>query len=130
MTQSDARRCCPPGSGNWRRSCRAEGGSVAGLADLLGDLHEESLDVERMVAGLDDAGWQQKTPSPGWTVAHQIAHLRWTDRAATLAAAEPSRFADLIAAAAGDLPGLVEQSAQECLTPPNELLAGWRNNRT
>ena len=32
------------------------------------------------------------TPAEGWTVAHQIAHLAWTDEQALLAATEPEGF--------------------------------------
>ena len=31
------------------------------------------------------SGWAAATPAPGWTIAHQIAHLLWTDRVALVA---------------------------------------------
>ena len=55
------------------------------LADLLTDLADESAEVDAMVAPLSDVDWARPTPAEGWTVAHQIAHLAWTDHATLLA---------------------------------------------
>jgi uncharacterized protein (TIGR03084 family) len=102
---------------------------VVELADLLTDLNEESHDLDRLVADRDDGDWQRETPAKGWTIAHQIAHLHWTDRAAWLAATDPAGFGDLLARAAEDPLGFVDRGTQECLAPPAELLARWRAGR-
>ncbi|MEU1022935.1 maleylpyruvate isomerase family mycothiol-dependent enzyme, partial [Streptomyces sp. NPDC005904] len=52
---------------------------------VLDDLRRESEELDRLVAELGEDRWALATPAPGWTVAHQIAHLAWTDRAALLA---------------------------------------------
>ena len=44
--------------------------------------HRVAAALDALVAGLPDDGWARPTPAPGWTVAHQIAHLWWTDRVA------------------------------------------------
>ncbi len=41
---------------------------------------------------LEEEGWALATPTPGWTVAHQIAHLTATFRMAGLAASDPAGF--------------------------------------
>jgi uncharacterized protein (TIGR03084 family) len=99
------------------------------LADLLADLNDESRDLERLVADLSEADWQRATPAPGWTIAHQIAHLRWTDGAALLAATDPPAFAEFLATTAEDPQHAVDRGARECLAPPAELLARWRDGR-
>jgi uncharacterized protein (TIGR03084 family) len=99
------------------------------LAEVLTDLHDESADVDRMVTGLSDVDWARPTPSPGWTIAHQVAHLAWTDRVATIAAADPGGFADVITAALADPTGFVDRGAAEGLAPPPELLDRWRTGR-
>ena len=38
------------------------------------------------------ADWTRPTPAAGWTIAHQIAHLAWTDHAALLAVTDPDAF--------------------------------------
>ncbi|MGC9670352.1 TIGR03084 family metal-binding protein [Planosporangium sp. 12N6] len=99
------------------------------LGTLLRDLDEESADLDRIVADLPDADWHRPTPAPGWTIAHQIAHLAWTDAVATLAATDADAFAAVLAEAARDTTGLVDRTAAEGITAPPELLARWRHGR-
>lgn len=91
------------------------------LDGLLADLGAESRALDAVVAGLDAAGWATPTPAAGWTVAHQVAHLAWTDEASVVAATEPD-------------PVLPEESvdaaaAAGAAVPPVELLARWRASR-
>ncbi|MGH3763318.1 maleylpyruvate isomerase N-terminal domain-containing protein, partial [Actinophytocola sp.] len=66
------------------------------LNALVADLRDESAEVDALVSGLSEDGWATRTPAPGWTVAHQVAHLAWTDRRALLAVTDPAKFqADL-----------------------------------
>src|SRR5690606_12909016 len=73
-------------------------------------------------------------PSPGWTVAHQIAHLSFFDDAAVTAIREPQRFAaeteQLLAEvlAPGGSLDAVTLTRYETLSP-GELLAAWRDGR-
>ena len=50
----------------------------------MDDLRAESDDLDGLVADLPAERWAEATPAPGWTIAHQIAHLLWTDRVALL----------------------------------------------
>jgi len=54
---------------------------VTDLGDIARDLAVESAELDTLVSSLDDAGGRLPTPAAGWTVAHQIAHLAWTDEA-------------------------------------------------
>ncbi|WP_121011395.1 TIGR03084 family metal-binding protein [Saccharothrix australiensis] len=85
----------------------------------MADLRAESAALDDLVAPLDD--WAVPTPAAGWTIAHQIGHLRWTDRVAVLAATEPAAFAALLATAP---PDLVDRGAAEPVT-----LGQWRAGR-
>ncbi len=97
---------------------------------VLADLTAESADLDGLVAGLDDAGWASPTPADGWTVAHQIAHLAWTDRAALLAATDPDGFGRHLRDAVANPDGFVDGGAAEgAALPPAELLADWRAGR-
>src|SRR5262249_3743405 len=58
------------------------------LATVLADLRGEGDELDGLVAGLSDAGWALPTPAEGWTIAHQVSHLAWTDRLASLAASD------------------------------------------
>src|SRR6476661_6248695 len=75
---------------------------------VLDDVRAESADLDAMVADLPAEHWAMPTPAPGWTIAHQIAHLAWTDDAALLALTDPDAFADLQRAAATDITAVIE----------------------
>ena len=100
------------------------------IADLIADLNDESAALDELVAGLSDADWQRATPAAGWTIAHQIAHLTWTDRVALLAITDPPAFADHLNEAAADPESFVDRGAEQTLAPPPALLATWREGRT
>lgn len=59
---------------------------------LLDDLRAEGEELDALVAPLDATQWAAPTPAGGWTIAHQIAHLAWSDARAHLAATEPAAF--------------------------------------
>lgn len=100
------------------------------VARLIDDLRSEGDDLDRLVAGLDADGWATPTPAEGWSVAHQISHLAWTDRLASLAARDPDAFTRELAPAAADPTGYVEAGAAEgALEPPARLLTRWRRGR-
>ncbi|AZM53903.1 TIGR03084 family protein [Streptomyces sp. WAC 01529] len=97
---------------------------------VLEDLRSESEELDRLVAELDEERWALATPAPGWTVAHQIAHLAWTDRAALLAATDPEAFGAEVEKAAANPGTFVDEGAREgAALPPAELLAAWRSAR-
>ncbi|MFR9777425.1 TIGR03084 family metal-binding protein [Micromonospora sp. MS34] len=99
------------------------------LTALLADMAAESEQLDALVAALPPEGWARSTPAPGWTVAHQIAHLAWTDEMARLAATDVEAFFASIAAAP-DPTRLVDDGAESFLAPPAELLTRWRDGRT
>ena len=102
---------------------------MAGAEGIVTDLQAESDSLDDLVAGLDD--WRIATPAPGWTVAHQIAHLWWTDRVSLLAVTDEPAFAAVLADAATNPTGFVDEGAEQlATTPPAEMLAGWRHTRS
>lgn len=97
---------------------------------VVSDLRAESDDLDRLVRGLGPEGWATPTPSPGWTIAHQVAHLAWTDDIALLAATSPDGFQAAVqrAAAAGAFEAHIDRSAADGAARP-DLLAHWRERR-
>ncbi|MDG4822387.1 TIGR03084 family metal-binding protein [Asanoa sp. WMMD1127] len=95
------------------------------LAALLTDLDAETAELDALVAARPPKDWARPTPSPGWTVAHQIAHLAWTDRAALLATTDDAQFVALLAPLADDPDRIVDRGAEEYLAPPDELRQRW-----
>jgi uncharacterized protein (TIGR03084 family) len=98
---------------------------------MVADLRAESGDLDAMVADLPADRWADATPAPGWTIAHQIAHLLWTDGVALTAVTDEAGFAAVLADAAEDPTGFVDAGAEElALLPPERLLVDWRQTRT
>jgi uncharacterized protein (TIGR03084 family) len=97
------------------------------VAEVLDDLRAESADADRLVADLAAVEWKRPTPAAGWTIAHQVAHLAWTDAAALLAIVDPDEFTARLAGAADE--GFVDRGAEEYLDEPVRLLARWREGR-
>lgn len=103
---------------------------VADRASLLADLHAESTLLDDLVSDLGQHRWQHETPAVGWTIAHQIAHLAWTDEKALLAATDTAGFQEELADAAADPEGYVERGARAgARAEPAQLLDRWRRGR-
>ncbi|MFI2379399.1 TIGR03084 family metal-binding protein [Streptomyces sp. NPDC018964] len=97
---------------------------------VIDDLRAESDDLDRLVAGAGVEQWGRETPAAGWTVAHQIAHLAWTDRSALLAVTDPDGFRALVEKALAAPHAFVDEGAEEyARSAPAELLARWREGR-
>lgn len=103
---------------------------MAGPEPIVADLRAESDELDALVAPLPAERWADATPAPGWTVAHQIGHLLWTDRVALTSVTDEAAFAEELAAAAADPTGFVDAGAEELAAlAPAELLADWRVTR-
>lgn len=97
---------------------------------VFDDLCEESEQLDDIVAELSEERWALSTPAPRWTVAHQIAHLYWTDRAALLAVTDQAGFRALAGKALAAPDAFVDQAAEEgARIRPAELLSRWRESR-
>ncbi|MBV6760916.1 TIGR03084 family metal-binding protein [Rhodococcus opacus] len=104
---------------------------MAELQRFIDDLCAESDSLDALVADLPDTRWADPTPAEGWTIAHQIGHLLWTDEAALLAITDPDGFTAQLTVAAANPGGFVDAGAAEhARRPPAELLAAWRSART
>ncbi|OBG64041.1 TIGR03084 family protein [Mycobacterium sp. E1715] len=103
---------------------------MAGPESIVADLRAESHDLDALVAPLPADRWADPTPAPGWSIAHQVGHLLWTDRVALTSVTDEAGFADALRAAAADPTGFVDAGAEELAAlPPAELLADWRATR-
>lgn len=104
---------------------------MADLGVILADLAAETEVIDDVVADLPEPDWARPTPAEGWTIAHQIAHLAWTDQQSLIAAAHPEDFQTEIEKALSVGDDWVDQGAAEgAAKPPSELLRQWRAGRT
>jgi uncharacterized protein (TIGR03084 family) len=104
---------------------------MADLSKIVDDLRAESDELDGLVASLAADRWSTPTPAAGWTIAHQIGHLLWTDRGALVSVTDSDAFADIVKTALNDPIGFVDTAAEElAAVPPAELLADWRVTRS
>ncbi len=97
---------------------------------IVDDLRDESDALDTLVSPLTPEVWNRLTPAPGWTIAHQIAHLLWTDRVSLTSITDEAAFGELLTEAAANPLGFVDEGAEQlALTPPAQLLADWRQTR-
>jgi uncharacterized protein (TIGR03084 family) len=103
---------------------------VAATDAVVPDLEAEGDELDQLVAGIEPHRWHSVTPSPGWTIAHQIGHLAAADRFAALAVTDPEAFAARREEVATDLDAVNDAAAAAAaLLPPGDLLAEWREAR-
>lgn len=96
---------------------------------VLRDLADEGRGLDAVV-GAPDVDWATPTPSPGWTVAHQIAHLAWTDALTLQACRDPDAFVRSAGPIAADVTAAVDAGAAEgARQEAAALLPRWRNGR-
>ncbi|MET8581069.1 TIGR03084 family metal-binding protein [Streptomyces collinus] len=97
---------------------------------VLADLRDESEELDRLVADLTEERWRLATPAPRWSIAHQIAHLHWTDRAALLAVTDETGFCQVVETALKSPDTFVDDAADEgARLAPADLLSRWREGR-
>lgn len=104
------------------------------ISQLAADLAAEQLALDAIVAPLEDKQWALPTPSPGWTVADQIAHLAYFDAAAALSIRDAEAFAatlpGIASAAAAGMEAFDDLTLGELRhLQPAELIEVWRRNR-
>lgn len=109
------------------------GGGADKVAGLVAELADETLSLEAVLdpLGLSAETWALPTPAPRWTVAHQVAHLAWTDEQALLAVTDERRFRRAAEAARRAPDTFVDEGAQQgAALPPEQLRDRWRDGRT
>jgi uncharacterized protein (TIGR03084 family) len=100
---------------------------------VLEDLAAEHEELDALVAGLDEEGWDAPTPAPGWAVRDQVGHLAFFDAQARDALADPDSFTSAVAAVMAD-PVAEARWMDDHLTEARGLAAGellewWRAER-
>ncbi|MEW2548183.1 TIGR03084 family metal-binding protein [Streptomyces sp. NPDC047002] len=101
------------------------------MRDVFTDLVTEGDELDAIVAGLTPEEWEIETPSPGWTVTHQVAHLAFIAHLARTAATDAEGFQRLANAAKGDFQAAVDgMLAAYMKDSAPHILERWRVERT
>jgi len=99
------------------------------LLALLRDLTDEGQQLDELVAGLPAEAWATPTPARGWTIAHQIAHLTWTDELTMSAVTDPRRFRANRGTERGPSTQIDAAANAGAALPPDVMLTRWRTSR-
>ncbi|HEY5266997.1 MAG TPA: TIGR03084 family metal-binding protein [Acidimicrobiales bacterium] len=99
---------------------------------LRSDLVAEQDALDLVVANITDDQWQHSTPSPGWNVRDQIAHLTFFDHQGATAIEDPARFHEGL----DELVSAIQHESIDDYTlgplrshSPQEVLGAWRRGR-
>lgn len=113
----------------WPASARTENRWTAEWrTDVIADLDAAGVEVDKMVADLDLDEWTRPTPAPGWTIAHQIAHLAAGFRMVWLTVTDPAAFQPLADRLNDDFDAAVRGGLAGYLAEPGDvLLIHWRD---
>ena len=100
---------------------------------ILDDLIAEQQALDDVVGNLSEEQWATATPSPGWTIADQIAHLTYFDATAALAIRDTDAFIEHRAHLV-ELMADPDATEAETMGPlraltGDGLLSEWRANR-
>ncbi len=104
---------------------------ITTVGSALIDLGAESAALDDVVVELTAAGWRTASAAPGWSIAHQIAHLAWTDDLASTAILNPQAFRLFAAGATAKSDTLADETASAAVEqkPAAQLLRDWRRGR-
>ncbi|WP_369640618.1 maleylpyruvate isomerase N-terminal domain-containing protein, partial [Nocardia sp. JMUB6875] len=95
----------------------------------LSDLVAEGDELDALVSAESD--WTKPTPAPGWTIAHQIAHLAIADANVVTAIRTPDAFEIVLKQQAAAGPRWADLDAAAGASQPRSvLLDQWRTART
>ena len=99
--------------------------------DPIQALTAECDELDDVLAGLGEEQWELATPAPGWTIAHQVAHLTATFRMAGIAASDPDAYPGPMRKMDQDFTTRVANSLSQYLSdPPHVLFVRWQTERT
>lgn len=70
-----------------------EQGEDSFIGTLVSDLSAERSQLLNLIAQATREEWNSRTPSPGWTVLDQVAHLAFFDEVGALSVGDPPGFA-------------------------------------
>jgi uncharacterized protein (TIGR03084 family) len=99
--------------------------------DVFAALRTAGTQIDRVLGGLTAGQWALPTPSPDWTIAHQVAHLAATFRMAGLAGSDPDLFRQIKGSLSPDFDANVRYAMAPFLAePPDVLLRQWQGEWT
>jgi uncharacterized protein (TIGR03084 family) len=97
----------------------------ASLSELSADLRATQAHLHAALVALAPHEWHRPTPSPGWTVQHQVRHLAHGEELGRLAATDPEAFGAELVRMLGDLGAVEAATTAPSGEPTDALVARW-----
>ena len=100
--------------------------------DVIDDLDAEQQQIDRMLAGIDDAAWDAPSAAEGWSIADVVLHLAQSEEA-VVARTKGTSLADALPEAlvgAASMDDMMARWVASERAPGPEVFARWRNART
>jgi uncharacterized protein (TIGR03084 family) len=100
--------------------------------DVIDDLAAEQAEIDRMLAGIDDATWDASSGAPGWSIADVVLHLAQSEEAVVLST-QGTSLADALPDAlvgATSMDDMMDRWVAAERAPGPEVFARWRRAST
>lgn len=95
------------------------------LVELSSDLRATQAHLHAVLASLDPTDWDRLTPSPGWTVRHQVRHLAHGEELGRLAATDAEAFGAELARMIGNLEAVEAATTAATDETSEALIERW-----
>jgi uncharacterized protein (TIGR03084 family) len=103
---------------------------MSSISEVVADFVTEGENLDGLLSKLEPNHWALETPAPGWSVAHQVAHLSSVFRMAAMSASAPEAFTAMSNRLGDDFDANIASALAEYIyDPPARLLRRWRVER-
>jgi uncharacterized protein (TIGR03084 family) len=99
------------------------------MKEICKELNDEYEALDAIVAPLSDEQWNLMTPSIGWNIKYQIAHVAWADMLARLATTDEEAFKKLLDRMLTNRDAIDEFQRELREAEPAYIMDYWRRER-
>ena len=99
------------------------------MKEICRDLNDEYEALDAIVAPLSEEQWNLMTPSVGWNIKYQIAHVAWADMLARMATTDEEAFKKLLDRMVSDRGAIDEFQRELREAEPSYVMDYWRRER-
>jgi len=99
------------------------------MKEICRELNDEYEALDAIVAPLSDEQWNLMTPSIGWNIKYQIAHVAWADMLARMATTDEEVFKKLLDRMLSNRDAIDEFQRELREAEPAYIMDYWRRER-
>jgi len=99
------------------------------MKEICKELNDEYEALDAIVAPLSDEQWNLMTPSVGWNIKYQIAHVAWADMLARMATTDEEAFKSLLESMVTNRDAIDAFQTELREAEPAYVMESWRRER-